>query len=122
MHRVLIVEDNPITRKVMRMTLEGAGYSVAEARTGDEAVAAAEGEKPDLVLQDLLLPGMPTEELVRHLRSLPGNAALPILACSGFLSRIEEARAREVGFSGYLVKPVAPSRLLATVQAYLKPG
>ena len=89
---VLVVEDNPLTRKMLRVTLEMEGYSVIEAEDGRTALAAATAEMPDLVLQDLILPDMNGFELVRMLRALPGGADAPILALSGFLSRIEEAR------------------------------
>lgn len=71
------------------------------------------------MLQDLLLPGTETESLLRALRALPGAERLPVLACSGLLSRVEEARTRASGFSGFLVKPVPPSRLVQTVRTFL---
>jgi PAS domain S-box-containing protein len=116
---VLVVEDNPITLKMLRLALESEGYSVIEALDGRSAIAAAERAMPALVLQDLILPDMNGFELVRRLRALPGGAETPILALSGFLSRIDEARAGQSDFTALLVKPVEPSRLLETVGAYL---
>ncbi|HWM87355.1 MAG TPA: response regulator, partial [Kofleriaceae bacterium] len=75
---------------------------------------------PALVLQDLILPDMNGFELVRQLRGLPGLYETPILALSGFMGRIEEARTAEAGFTAVLVKPIEPSRLLEAIQAYVQ--
>jgi PAS domain S-box-containing protein len=116
--RVLVVEDNPLTRKMLRLTLESEGYLVSEAADGRAALAAVEQEKPALVLQDLVLPDMNGFELLRRLRQLGGQAT-PIIALTGFLSRIEEARGAEVGFTALLLKPVEPSHLLEFIRPYL---
>jgi PAS domain S-box-containing protein len=116
--KILVVEDNPLTRKMLRLTLESEGYTVVEAGDGRAALAAAERELPALVLQDLVLPDMNGFELVRQLRLL-GGASVPILALSGFLNRVGDARSTEAGFNDLLVKPIEPSRLLEVIRAYL---
>jgi PAS domain S-box-containing protein len=115
--RILVVEDNPLTRKMLRITLEAEGYAVVEAGDGRAALAAAAEERPALVLQDLVLPDMNGFELVRQLRSLAG-ASVPILALSGFLNRVDEARSSEAGFNALLVKPIEPSRLVEVIRPY----
>jgi PAS domain S-box-containing protein len=115
--RVLVVEDNPLTRKMLRLTLEAEGYAVVEAGDGRAALAAAAAERPALVLQDLVLPDMNGFELVRQLRSLVGPS-VPILALSGFLNRVDDARSSEAGFNALLVKPVEPSRLIEVIRPY----
>ena len=116
---ILVVEDNPITRKMLRVALESEGYTVAEAGDGRSALAEAERRRPALVLQDLILPDMNGFELVRRLRQLPGMVDTPIFALSGFLGRVEEARTAEAGFTAVLVKPIEPTRLLDAIQAYV---
>ncbi len=116
---ILVVEDNPITRKMLRVALGAEGYSVLEAPDGRTALELVQKEPPDLILQDLLLPDMDGFELVGKLRKLPGGAEIPILACSGFLSRLEAAHAASSGFNDFIPKPVEPSRLLVVIQAYL---
>lgn len=116
--KILVVEDNPLTRKMLRLTLESDGYEVIEAVDGRAALAAAERDGPALVLQDLILPDMNGFELVRQLRQLTGGA-IPILALSGFLNRVEDARGAEAGFSALLVKPIEPTRLLEVIRPYL---
>jgi len=104
--RILVVEDNPLTRKMLRITLETDGYSVTEAGDGRSALAALEQGVPALVLQDLILPDMNGFELIRQLRSR-GGSGIPILALSGFLSRVEEARGAEAVF----IKPFSMREL-----------
>jgi PAS domain S-box-containing protein len=116
--KILVVEDNPLTRKMLRLTLESEGYGVVEAGDGRSALAAAEQELPALVLQDLILPDMNGFELLRSLRALAGTS-LPILALSGFLNRMEDAPRAEDGFNALLVKPIEPTRLLEVIRPYM---
>jgi PAS domain S-box-containing protein len=118
---ILVVEDNPITRKMLRVALAAEGYRVLEASDGQTALALMAAHAPDLVLQDLLLPDMDGFGLVEQLRAVPGGAAVPILAISGYLTQVEQARSQRVGFTDYLFKPVEPSNLIRTIQAYLGP-
>src|SRR5438309_10233291 len=122
MQTILVVEDNPITRKLVRVTLEQAGYGVQEASDGRSALARFRERPADLIIQDLVLPDMDGVDLGRQLRAAPKGATVPIIIFSGFLSRIEQARTDAVGFTDYLFKPVEPSRILQTVQAYLAVG
>jgi PAS domain S-box-containing protein len=116
---ILVVEDNPTTRKMLRLTLVTEGYAVVEAADARAALAAAERTLPNLVLQDLILPDMDGLELLRQLRALPGGTELPILALSGFLSRLQEAQSDEHGFTALLVKPIEPSRLIDAIRVHL---
>ncbi|HEX4476571.1 MAG TPA: response regulator [Polyangiaceae bacterium] len=116
---ILVIEDNPITRKMLRVTLESEGYSVNDVPDGRTALAFAREHVPDLVLHDLILPDMDGFQLVRELRAMPGLRDVPIVALSGFASRLEEARATSVGFTALLLKPVEPSRLVESIAALL---
>ena len=118
---VLAVEDNPITRKMVRVTLESEGYRVLEAGSGREAIRLMRDDRPDLVLQDLILPDMDGFAVLAELRALPGAAEVPILAFSGLLSQLEEARVSAAAFDDVLAKPVEPSRLVQVVRAHLPP-
>jgi CheY-like chemotaxis protein len=117
--RILLVEDNDITRKMVRFSLENHGFVVLEAGDGATALALAAGNHIDLVLQDLMLPDIDGFELVGRLRELPALAELPILAFSGFLSKLEEVRVSAVGFTDVINKPIEPSRLLQIIRAHL---
>jgi CheY-like chemotaxis protein len=105
---ILIVEDNPITRKLLRITLESEGYRVVEAGDGGAALAVAREKMPALVVQDLVLPDIDGVDLAVELRALPnGGAALPIVALSGLTGTVGEAQIARGGFSAMLVNPLS---------------
>ena len=80
---ILVVEDNPATRKMLRVTLATDGYNVIDVGDARAALAIAEKKLPELVLQDLILPDMDGLEL-RRLRALPGEANCPSWRCRAF--------------------------------------
>ncbi len=116
---ILIVEDNPITRKVVRLALGHEGYLVLEAGDAAEAQRIVEQTPPDLILQDLMLPDMDGFELVARLRTNINTVGIPIIAFSGFLSRLEHGRAAAAGFDDFLPKPIDPSYLVQLMKNYL---
>jgi len=116
---ILVVEDNPTTRKMFRVALESAGHCVLEAPDATTALRLVRENKPELIIQDLILPDMDGMELARSLREQLGDRRVPILCVSGFLSRLDEARAMEGGFAQVLVKPVDPLQLLDVVRMHL---
>ena len=120
---VLVVEDNPVTREVIRAVLSADECRVLEAPDGATALAVMERETPTVVLQDLFLGDMNGLDLVDRLRALPGAARVPIVALTGFLPS-EEARALTAGFDAYLIKPVEPARLRQIVRDFAehRPG
>jgi len=118
---ILVVEDNPVTRNTLAATLTTRGYRVLEAEDGRSALGQVE-RKPDLVIQDLILPDMDGFDLLARLRAHPSGAAIPILCCSGFLSPLEQVRTLKVQFTDYLFKPVEPSAIIRTVETYLPWG
>ncbi|MBZ0271884.1 response regulator [bacterium] len=113
---IVVVEDNPQTRKMLRVTLESGGYSVFETATAKAALDAIGHSRPDAVLQDLILPDMDGFELAQRIRALPWGPDLPIFALSGFVGRMGETRANAFGFAALLLKPIEPDRLLAVLQ------
>jgi CheY-like chemotaxis protein len=117
--RILVVEDNPTTRKFYRVLLESEGYVVLEAGSGAAALEELGRELPDLVLQDLVLPDMGGMDLLRRTRALPGGRELPIIALSGFHRMLEEARGEPEGFDASLLKPVEVAALLQAVRTWL---
>jgi PAS domain S-box-containing protein len=117
--KILIVEDNEITRKMVRVTLQAESYEVVEAADAATALHLAPAARPDLILLDLRLPDLDGFDLLSRLRALPELTDVPVIAVSGFVSRLEEARASAIGFTDFLVKPVQPSELIRVVQAHL---
>jgi two-component system cell cycle sensor histidine kinase/response regulator CckA len=116
---VLVVEDNPITRRMMRFALESDGFRVVEAGDGQTALAAAAQASPDLVLQDYVLPDMDGIQLIESLRVLPGMAETPVLVVTGLVSQIDALRRQALEHTTFLPKPIEPSRLLDIVRAVL---
>jgi len=119
---ILVVEDNAITRKIMRLALTAQGYEVVEAEDGRSALAAMSNTLPDLVLQDLALPDIDGLSLARRLRELPGRDEVPIVAFSAFISRLEEARATKDVFRAFIPKPILPSTLVQLVKNFVGAG
>src|ERR1700742_2573623 len=89
---ILVIEDNPNARKVMVLALEADGYTVVEAADGASALHYLEGARPDLVIQDLVLPDVRGLEVTRRIRALAHGKTIPILIVSGFVGRLDEAR------------------------------
>lgn len=83
MARILVVDDEPDQRFLLRRIFERAGHEVAEAGHGAAALTAVRESSPDLVVTDIMMPVMDGVELIRRLRSEPATAAIPILAASG---------------------------------------
>jgi PAS domain S-box-containing protein len=117
---ILVVEDNPITRKLFHVALGSEGYEVLEAPDGARALVLAEARRPDLVLQDLVLPDIDGFDLVHRLRRVPGMAGVPIVACSAFVSALGHPEIASLGFADFLLKPIDPSRLLEAVRGHLR--
>jgi CheY-like chemotaxis protein len=109
--RVLIVEDDPNLRVVIRMVLERAGYEVAEARHGVSALESIGVEQPDVVIADMTMPVMGGVELIDRIQSNPATASLPIVLLSG--RQVETAVSRLV--IAVVLKPFEPADLVASI-------
>ena len=119
---ILIVEDNPATRELLREFLQGDGHTVLEASTGLEALTVAGVASPDLILLDLRLPDTHGFDLAQRLRKESRTAPIPILAITGFpLDHVAEALAAS-GCTGYLTKPVTRELLREALRHYLPQG
>ncbi|HEX4823286.1 MAG TPA: ATP-binding protein [Candidatus Polarisedimenticolaceae bacterium] len=118
---VLVVEDNPVNRKLARNVLRARGYRVLEADTGEEGIELARRERPHLILMDLQLPGLDGMEATRRLKADPQTREIPVVALSAHAQDADEARAREAGCAGYIAKPIRLSRFPQQVRSYLAP-
>ena len=114
---VLVVDDNAATRKLYRVAIEAAGYGVAEAGDGMQALAMLEAHQFNLAIFDLVLPDMGGQELLRHVRSRYG-ADLPIFCASGIAPDVDHEK---TGFSAVLLKPLDPLELVELINLYLAP-
>src|SRR5207253_951407 len=105
--------------KIFRDLMTSAGYELIEAVDGIEGVAAAEREKPDLILMDIQLPGIDGYEATRRIRGIPALAKVPIIAVTSYALSGDEAKTRAAGCDGYVAKPFSPRQLLAKVREFL---
>jgi DNA-binding response OmpR family regulator len=117
--RVLLVEDEADIRELIRYSLAQAGLEVEEASDGAEALEKLRAFVPDLIVLDLMLPGMPGLEVCRRLRSRADTAQLPIMVVSARSNPSEKALGLAMGADDYVTKPFSPRDLLMRAIALL---
>jgi len=117
---VLVVEDDADIRELLRYNLEQEGFAVEQAADGGEALRLIERRVPELMILDLLLPGMPGLELCRKLRGTPSTATLPILILTAKGEEVDRVLGLEMGADDYVVKPFSPRELLARIRGLLR--
>jgi len=116
---VMVVEDFEDNRFMMRRLLEMSGYRVLEAVNGEEAVASAERERPDLILMDLSLPLLDGLSATRQIRALEGLGQIPIIAVSAHDTTDFHADALAAGCNEYVTKPIDFDQLDGLLQRLL---
>ncbi len=117
--RILVVEDQPDNRQIIRDMLSTTDYEVAEAENGEEALAAVAKQRPDLILMDIQLPVLDGYEATRRIKADPALRSIPIIAVTSYALSGEAEKAREAGCDDYLPKPYSPRELLAKIRQYL---
>jgi CheY-like chemotaxis protein len=106
--RVLVADDEPAMRVLVRVNLQVEGIEVVEARDGREALDLAARERPDLLLLDVMMPGLDGWEVARRLAESPETRDIPILFMTALAGSEDRRRGFEVGGVGYIVKPFDP--------------
>ena len=119
---VLLVEDNEKNMKLARDILRFKGYRVTEATTGEDAVASAASDPPDLVLMDIQLPGIDGIEAFRRIRSDPKTAKVPVVALTASVMAGDRERFDKAGFDGFIAKPIDVKQFPDQVASYLAKG
>jgi two-component system, cell cycle response regulator DivK len=117
--RILVVEDQPDNRKILRDVFARTDYEIIETENGEEALAAIEEVRPDLILMDIQLPIMDGYTATRRIKADPALRSIPIIAVTSYALSGEEKKAREAGCDDYIPKPYSPRDLLAKVRQYL---
>ena len=117
--RVLVIEDNAVNLELTVVLLEQAGCEVLTATSADAGLRLAAGERPDLILMDLHLPGMTGYEATGRLKADPATAAIPVVALTADAMRGTDARAIAAGCDGYLTKPLDIEALRETLRRLL---
>jgi len=122
---VLVIDDDPVMRVLLRTFLEAAGYTVVEADDGRNGLARAADVRPDAVMVDSRMPGMAGGEVVRLLRDGTTTCDLAIVLMSGAGTQADVAAALAAGADRYLTKPLAPESVFAALRGALaarRPG
>jgi len=117
--RILVVEDQPDNRRIVRDLLTRSGYEIIEARTGEEGVTLAETQRPDLILMDIQLPLIDGYEAARRIKANPELRHIPIIAVTSYALSGDDVKAFAAGCDDYVAKPFSPRALLAKVREYV---
>lgn len=117
--KILVADDNPASRELIREVLEMSGYDVLEASDGREAVHQARNGAPDLVLVDIQMPRLDGYGVLRELRADPRLSDMPVVALTAFAMQGDRERAMDAGFDGYITKPVEIAALRQEVKRFL---
>jgi len=117
---ILVVEDESDIQELLKYNLEKEGYKVRTVSTGEKALAEVQRKTPDLVVLDLMLPGMDGLTVCKALRSAEKTRGLPIIMLTAKSEEIDIVTGLEVGADDYIVKPFSPRVLLARVRAVLR--
>jgi len=120
--KVVVIEDEADILEVVRYNLAREGFRVLTCRDGEEGLATVRREAPDLVLLDLMLPGLDGIELCRRLQSDPVTAAIPLIMVTAKGEESDVVLGLAVGADDYVAKPFSPKELVARVKAVLRRG
>jgi two-component system, cell cycle response regulator DivK len=120
--RVLLVEDNEDNLVVYRTILEHVGFTVIEARDGEEGVNRARSDRPDIILMDISIPKMDGWEATQRLKADGRTSAIPIIALTAHALEEDRLKAMRAGCDGYLAKPVEPRRVVEEVEKFIGPA
>ncbi len=120
MATILVVDDEEPIQELLRFNLEKEGYRVSVAKDGQEALKHVENDQPDLIVLDLMLPGMDGLEVCRKLRSNPKFQQIPIIMLTAKGEEIDKVLGLEIGADDYMTKPFSPRELLARIKARLR--
>jgi two-component system cell cycle response regulator DivK len=116
---VLHIEDNEYNRKIVRQLLSRTTFRLLEALDGEEGVAVAKRELPDLILMDVQLPKLSGLEATRLLRADPRTAKIPLVVVTSFALSGDDRRAMDAGATAYLAKPYSPRDLMTLIRKFL---
>src|SRR5215471_7481870 len=117
--RILVVEDQADNREIIRDMLADTDYEIAEAKDGEQALAAVTKERPDLILMGVQLPIIDGYEVTRRIKATPALRSIPIIAVTSHALDGEEQIARAAGCDDYVPEPYSPRQLLAKIRHYM---
>jgi two-component system, cell cycle response regulator DivK len=122
MAKILLVEDNEMNRDMLSRRLERKGFQVVFALDGQQGVAMARSEAPDIILMDMSLPVLDGWEATRQIKSSPDIGAIPIIALTAHAMSSDRQKALDAGCDDYHTKPIELPRLVEMIEVLLKKG
>jgi len=114
---VLVVDDSPTEVHLLREMLTKNGFTVSVASSGEEAITRAAAEKPDLILMDVVMPGMSGFEATRAITKSPASAGIPVIICTTKGQETDKAWGLRQGAKDYIVKPVTEKLLMEKIKS-----
>lgn len=118
--KILVVDDEPFIVELVKFNLESAGYEVITASDGHEALKLIEKDHPDLIILDIMLPGIDGMEICRALRFKMQTKDIPVILLTAKTGEIDKVLGLEMGADDYITKPFSPRELVARVKAVLR--
>jgi len=119
--KILVIEDDKFLRDLISQKLIKEGYDIAEAVDGEKGVESAKEEKPDLVLLDLILPGIDGFEVLSRIKSDPSSAQIPVIILSNLGQKDDIERGLKMGAADYLIKAhFTPGEIIDKIRVILK--
>lgn len=116
---IMVVEDNVLMRKLFVRCLEEGGFTVVEADDARGVIDLMRAARPDLVVMDIVMPGISGVELIRLIRADAELDATPVIAVTNLATLADKRRLVDAGFNGHVSKPIKPREFLATVSGFL---
>ncbi len=118
--KILLVEDDPLNRRLEDFLLRSQGYQVRQATTAQEAFEILKTDRPDLILMDIQLCGMDGLEATRKLKGHPSTAEIPVVAVTSYDTKGDREKALAAGCEGYVTKPIDINTLVQEVALRLR--
>jgi twitching motility two-component system response regulator PilH len=115
--KILIVDDSPTERHVLNDMLTKAGYDVIASDNGEDAILKARSAKPDLILMDVVMPGLNGFQATRAISRDPDTKAIPVILCTSKIQETDKIWGMRQGARDYVMKPVKKDELLAKIAA-----
>lgn len=118
MRKILVIEDNENNMYLMEFLLTKSGYNVIQAKSGELGVQLALEKKPDMVIMDILLPGIDGLEAARRIRQSETDGKVPIVAVTSYAMAGDKDKVMAAGCTGYIEKPINPETFVSEIEKY----